>query len=243
MPAQRPPANRMNLQVFKARLVGASKGYQLLKKKRDALKAKFSEIMKAIVIVKVEAGRTLKDCAFTGAKSHWAAAGDDFSAAVLGTARVPSITVKLGAEGVAGCTMPKFESCHDASKDTSVGTLGVGHGGAVIEHNRKTHQHAVKTLVKLASLQSAFATIDEEIKMTGRRVNALEYVVIPRIEDVISVMILEMDEEAREDFYRVKKVVDNKKKKMAAEKAIAEMLASQEAGSALDAGKDSDIVF
>mmetsp|Transcript_40324 Transcript_40324/g.114063 ORF Transcript_40324/g.114063 Transcript_40324/m.114063 type:complete len:244 (-) Transcript_40324:123-854(-) len=243
MPAQRPPANRMNLQVFKARLVGASKGYQLLKKKRDALKAKFSEIMKAIVIVKVEAGRTLKDCAFTGAKSHWAAAGDDFSAAVLGTARVPSITVKLGAEGVAGCTMPKFESCHDASKDTSVGTLGVGHGGAVIEHNRKTHQHAVKTLVKLASLQSAFATIDEEIKMTGRRVNALEYVVIPRIELVIADMIQELDEEAREEFYRVKKVVDKKKQKIEKEKQLLAMQAAQEAGSALDAGKDSDIVF
>jgi len=233
----------MNLQVFKARLVGASKGYQLLKKKRDALKAKFSEIMKAIVIVKVEAGRTLKDCAFTGAKAHWAAAGSDFSASVFGGAGAPSITVKLGSMGVAGCVMPQFEMAHDATKDTSVGTLGVGHGGAVIEHNRKTHQHAVKTLVKLASLQSAFATIDEEIKMTGRRVNALEYVVIPRIELVIADMIQELDEEAREEFYRVKKVVDKKKQKIEKEKQLLAMQAAQEAGSALDAGKDKDIVF
>eukprot|EP00439_Symbiodinium_sp_Y106_P009880 s6940_g1.t1 len=36
---QRPPANRMTLQTFKARLGGASKGFKLLKKKRDALKA------------------------------------------------------------------------------------------------------------------------------------------------------------------------------------------------------------
>eukprot|EP00438_Fugacium_kawagutii_P021986 Skav217014 [mRNA] locus=scaffold1803:231140:232860:- [translate_table: standard] len=38
-------------------------------------------------------------------------------------------------------------------------------------------------IVQLASLQTAFHTLDEEIKMTSRRVNALEYVLIPRIED------------------------------------------------------------
>merc|ERR1711920_817750 len=91
------------------------------------------------------------------------------------------------------------------------GTLGVAHGGAVIQANRKIHQQAVKILVDLASLQTAFKTLDEEIKMTSRRVNALEYVLIPRIEDIIAVMIQEMDEQAREEFYRVKKVVEKKK--------------------------------
>merc|ERR1711860_165107 len=106
--------------------------------------------------------------------------------------------------------------------DTCVGTLGVAHGGAVIQANRKIHQQAVKVLVDLASLQTAFKTLDEEIKMTSRRVNALEYVLIPRIEDIIAVMIQEMDEQAREEFYRVKKVVQKKKDKKAKEKEIEE---------------------
>merc|ERR1712178_182753 len=75
---------------------------------------------------------------------------------------------------------------------------------------------------RLASLQTAFKTLDEEIKMTSRRVNALEYVLIPRIELICAYIILEMDEESREEFFRVKKVVEKKKAKLAAEKALME---------------------
>lgn len=71
--------------------------------------------------------------------------------------------------------------------------------------------------MQLASLQTAFHTLDEEIKMTSRRVNALEYVLIPRIEEIIHYITQaawevnvwrfteEMDEQAREEFFRVKK--------------------------------------
>jgi len=67
----------------------------------------------------------------------------------------------------------------------------------------------------MGSLQTAFKTLDEEIKMTGRRVNALEYVIIPKIEDIMKYIEQEMDEQAREEFFRVKKVVEKKKIKMA----------------------------
>merc|ERR1711920_778575 len=91
-------------------------------------------------------------------------------------------------------------------------------GGAVIQANRKIHQQAVKILVDLASLQTAFKTLDEEIKMTSRRVNALEYVLIPRIEDICAYINQEMDEQSREEFFRVKKVVEKKKQKLEREK-------------------------
>merc|ERR1712012_964618 len=77
---------------------------------------------------------------------------------------------------------------------------------------------AVINLIKLASLQTSFKTLDEEIKMTSRRVNALEYVLIPRIEETIAYIILEMDEQDREEFFRVKKVVEKKKAKLEKEK-------------------------
>merc|ERR1711870_142110 len=104
-------------------------------------------------------------------------------------------------------------------------TLGVAHGGAVIGACRDTYVKAVIALIKLASLQTSFKTLDEEIKMTSRLVNALEYVLIPRIEDIIAYIIQEMDEQAREEFFRVKKVVEKKKAKIAKEKLESEKLA------------------
>lgn len=45
---------------------------------------------------------------------------------------------------------------------------------------------AVELLVELASLQTAFLTLDEAIKTTNRRVNALDNVVIPKLENTIA---------------------------------------------------------
>ena len=49
--------------------------------------------------------------------------------------------------------------------------------------------------------------------MTNRRVNALEFVLIPRIAAIIDYIKQELDEIDREDFVRLKKTQDNKKKK------------------------------
>merc|ERR1712045_908284 len=101
-----------------------------------------------------------------------------------------------------------------------MGTMGVASGGAVLKSCREVYLKAVSQLIKLASLQTAFKTLDEEIKMTSRRVNALEYVHIPKIEEIIHYITQEMDEQAREEFFRVKKVVEKKKAKLAKEKEL-----------------------
>lgn len=61
--------------------------------------------------------------------------------------------------------------------------------------------------------------LDEVIKMTNRRVNALEHVVIPRLENTISYINSELDEMDREEFFRLKKVQGKKKKDTAAKEA------------------------
>jgi len=258
MSSGKPPANRMSLQIFKGKLVGAKKGHKLLKQKRDALKARFQAMLKEIVETKLEVGSSLKDAAFSLAKASWANAGDDITSTVLERAKRPSVTCKLSADNIAGVKLPVFKMVHDPTKDAAVSTLGVAQGGAVITACRETYFKAITALVKLASLQTSFNTLDEEIKMTSRRVNALEYVLIPRIEDTIREIIQELDEQARDDFIRIKKVVEKKRMHMAVKKAeeakyeaekvargIAVVKASglADAPSMLSAAKDPDLVF
>lgn len=92
---------------------------------------------------------------------------------------------------------------------------------------RETYIKAVGTLVELASLQTAFTILDEVIRATNRRVNAIEHVIIPRLDNTIKYINSELDEMDRwvlahwrrrrlilyrEEFFRLKKVQGKKKR-------------------------------
>lgn len=219
MSGQRPAANRSTLLQFKARILGAKKGHGLLKKKRDALKTRFQLMLKDIVMCKRAVGAMVKDCAFMFAKAEYAC-DSEFSTAILNRVKQPSCTLAMKAENCAGVQLPSFQFQHDPSKDQTTDSLGIGCGGQVIQACRDQHRSGLALFVKMASMQSMFKTLDEEIKMTSRRVNALECVVIPRLLDTMQWVKGEMDEMEREEFFRVKKVVEKKKLKHAKEIAI-----------------------
>jgi V-type H+-transporting ATPase subunit D len=79
---------------------------------------------------------------------------------------------------------------------------GLGRGGQQIQKCKDTYKKAVEVLVELASLQTTFVILDEVIKVTNRRVNAIEHVIIPKIENTISYITSELDEQDREEFFR-----------------------------------------
>merc|ERR1712121_132510 len=144
------------------------------------------------------------------------------------------------------------ESYQDGADSYELALLAKG--GQQLKRLKANYQKAINLLVELASLQTSFITLDEVIKTTNRRVNAIEHVIIPRIERTLSYIISELDELEREEFFRLKKVQDKKKKiKKEKEAMEAERKAKlgldendgDDGGAAniLDAAHDEDLLF
>jgi len=209
---------RMALTVMKLKLKGAVRGHSLLKKKSDALTIRFRAILYKIAEAKEAMGKNMKDASFSLASAKWAAHPTDISHTVLENVSAATSRLKLGSDNVAGVHLPTFELQSDGK--TSQELTGLGRGGAQIAKSRESYVKALEGLIHLASLQTAFVTLDEVIKITNRRVNAIEYVVRPKLENTINYIVSELDEQDREEFYRLKKI-QGKKKKVIAEREIA----------------------
>lgn len=206
--------SRMNLSIMKARLKGAQSGHRLLKKKADALKLKFRGILREIVSKKEKMGDFMKQANFSLAEAKFSAG--DFNSDVIQNVGNARLKLKARTDNVAGVALPIFEPMFDGSDNYEL--TGLGRGGEHITKVKKVYEEVVKLLIEIASLQTSFVTLDEVIKTTNRRVNAIEHVIIPRYERTISYIISELDETEREEFFRLKKV-QGKKQKM---KEIAE---------------------
>jgi len=202
---------RMALTGMKAKLKGAVTGHSLLKKKSDALTMRFRAILSKIVENKQLMGNTMREASFSLAAAKYAAG--DFTPTVLENVTTALVRAKLTTENVAGVHLPTFSRSVEGSASQEL--TGLSKGGQQIHKCREAYSRALEALVELASLQTAFITLDEVIRVTNRRVNAIEYVVKPRLENTISYVISELDEGEREEFYRLKKVQGKKKRDIA----------------------------
>ncbi|KAJ8044614.1 V-type proton ATPase subunit D [Holothuria leucospilota] len=225
---------------MKSRLKGAEKGHSLLKKKADALTLRFRQILKKIIETKTLMGDVMKNASLSLAETKFAMG--DFSHNVLQNVTKAQTKVRSRKDNVAGVNLPIFEHFTDGADTYEL--TGLSRGGQQLDKVKKNFAKAVELLVELASLQTSFVTLDEVIKITNRRVNAIEYVIIPRIANTISHIISELDEMEREEFYRLKKIQG--KKKEARDKAEAlskESGNDRDVGNLIDDDKDEDLLF
>eukprot|EP00168_Porphyra_purpurea_P004205 TRINITY_DN1492_c0_g1_i1.p1 TRINITY_DN1492_c0_g1~~TRINITY_DN1492_c0_g1_i1.p1 ORF type:complete len:344 (-),score=143.78 TRINITY_DN1492_c0_g1_i1:114-1145(-) len=104
---------------------------------------------------------------------------------------------------------------------------GLSKGGQQISECRETFSTTLELLVALASLQTSFIILDEAIKLTNRRVNALENVVVPKLDNTVKYIISELDEMEREEFFRLKLVQNKKDRDRRAKDAALEEMRKQ----------------
>ncbi|PVD25645.1 hypothetical protein C0Q70_13304 [Pomacea canaliculata] len=199
---------------MKVREKAAERGHRLLKKKADALSLRFRAILKKIIETKQLMGEVMKQAAFSLAEAKFTSG--DFNHMVLQNVTKAQIKVKSKKDNIAGVSLPIFEHYQDGSDTYEL--YGLARGGQQIDKLKKNYTKAIELLVELASLQTSFVTLDEVIKITNRRVNAIEHVIIPQIQRTIRFIMTELEEKEREEFFRMKKI-QNKKARVRAEEA------------------------
>ncbi|KAI9217341.1 V-type proton ATPase subunit D [Blastocladiella britannica] len=235
---------RMAQTTMKLRLKGAQTGHSLLKRKSEALTKRFRLILGKIDEAKRKMGKIMQGAAFSLAEVTYATG--DISFAVQAAVRQAQLKVRTKQENVSGTMLPAFELYSEGNNAFEL--TGLGRGGQQIAKCKDVYAKAVAQLVELASLQTAFVILDEVIKVTNRRVNAIEYVIIPRIENTIKYITSELDEQDREEFFRLKKVQGKKKRdrdvdEQARLARLAHAPEVDEPASILAGDEDGDILF
>lgn len=243
------PPTRMNQQVFKGKKKAAESGHRLLKKKADALKVRFRDYAKSIAETKANMSSDASSAFFSLTQAEYAAG--NFKQKVAEGSMSARVRVGAGVDNVAGVKLPVF-TVYETGAVADNQSLGLVGGGKKIVAVREKFTVLLNMLIKLASLQTSFATLDEAMKVTNRRVNALENVTIPKIQRVLDYIDRELDELEREDFTRLKLVQGKKeaelseqlKRREAEAKAGRQIKESDEdITAAYDAEDDADVVF
>jgi len=147
----------------------------------------------------------MREASFSHTEAVWAAG--DFNSQVIEGQTTAAYVIRARLDNIAGVKIPIFERApiQVAQKDVLV---GLSRGGSQVVKCKTNFTKALDDLVQLASLQTSLRTLDDALKVTNRRVNALEFVVMPKLQNTIKYIQSELDELEREDTYRIKKVKD-----------------------------------
>jgi len=194
---------RMELLKLRRRVKLADKGHRLLKEKRDAL---ISEFM--VVIQKYRDSRRR-------AEEHLKGAFHDLLVAevLLGSRDIEhigaisgrDISLDIIARNVMGVPVPVMKTGELVRKVHERG-YGLLSTNAKLDDAAKGFEETLSLIVELAGVEESVRRIAQEVEKTKRRVNALEYIVIPRLKATIKHIEMRMEEIERESFLRLKKI-------------------------------------
>ena len=197
---------RMELLNLKDRAKLSTKGHSLLKEKRDALIKEFFEILD-----RVQGSRDDVEKKLAIAYAELNKAQIDMGDMAVKRAALSvreSIELDISSRSIMGVSVPVVKS---KSTHNDVISRGYGFAGtsANLDIAAKEFEESIKIIIELGEIEKTIIMLAKEVEATKRRVNALEHVMIPRINNTISFIEMRLEEMEREQFVQLKVIKRN----------------------------------
>lgn len=197
---------RMVLTGLKRRLKTARRGHKLLKDKRDELMKKFLEIVRENKELREEVEEKLKTV-----HSRFVMARAVMNSEIVEEALMfPKVEVNLNAStrNIMSVDVPVLKFTTEISTEGDIYPYGFTDTSSELDEAIATLSDLTPKLLKLAEMEKSAQLLADEIERTRRRVNALEYVLIPNLEETIKYIVMKLDENERSNLTRLMKVKD-----------------------------------
>jgi V/A-type H+-transporting ATPase subunit D len=194
---------RMELLKLKRRVKLADKGHRLLKEKRDALISEFMLVIKEYRDARRRVEENLRIAFYNLLMAEVLLGSRDLEQISGITTR--DIGLDFVTKNIMGVSIPILE-IGDVVRRINERGYGFLSTTAKLDDAAKGFEESLLLIVKLAEVEESVRRIAQEVEKTKRRVNALEYIVIPRLNATIKHIEMRMEEIEREGFLRLKKI-------------------------------------
>lgn len=197
---------RMVLTNLKKRLRTARRGHKLLKDKRDELMKKFLEMVK-----ENRKEREIVEQKLMEVHSRFIMTRALMSDTHLEEALIfpkQKVSLKASSRNIMSVEVPEFEFTTENQGGSDIFPYGMANTSGELDSAIIALSEVTPHLLRLAELEKACQLMADEIEKTRRRVNALEYVMIPDLEETIKYIVMKLDENERGNLTRLMKVKD-----------------------------------
>ena len=206
MPSTTINPTRMELTRLKGRLKTAQRGHKLLKDKRDELMKQFMDVVREnrALRKRVEEGLMRAHGSFTVAAAL-------MSPEMLEQSLMypkQSVELEMTFQNIMSVDVPEYHFKTRSQDSGEVYPYGFAQTSGELDDAVDAMSQVFQDMLKLAEIEKTSQLLAEEIEKTRRRVNALEYVKIPQMEESIKYITMKLDENERANTIRLMKVKD-----------------------------------
>ena len=197
---------RMELTRLKGKLKTARRGHKLLKDKRDELMKQFLDTVREVRSLRAE----VEDELMTVHNSFTVASALMSSEAMEQALLYPkqSVELTMTTKNIMSVNVPIYNFQTKTKSDSDIYPYGFAATSGELDTAVDALSGVFQKMLKLAQEEKAAQLMAQEIEKTRRRVNALEYVVIPNTQDAIRYITMKLDENDRSTTTRLMKVKD-----------------------------------